>query len=124
MKLEPAPGVKISRIVSLSDDIALKVGSAEHPDRSADSLVNPSSALKFPTRKSLASPCVKCLESPEYQSSTSLLTVALGKDIGGQAIMADLAKMPHLLVAGATGSGKSICINILISSISVSGPPR
>ena len=73
--------------------------------------------IEVPNREPFGVMLREVLESEEYQKAQSLLTVALGKDIAGQAIMADLAKMPHLLVAGATGSGKSICINILISSI-------
>ena len=115
-ELEPAPGVKISRIVSLSDDIALKLAA---PSIRIEAPIPGKSVIgiEVPNKEVFGVSLREVLESPEYQSSTSLLTVALGKDIGGQAIMADLAKMPHLLVAGATGSGKSICINILISSI-------
>ncbi len=115
-ELEPAPGVKISRIVSLSDDIALKLAA---PSIRIEAPIPGKSVIgiEVPNREVFGVSLREVLESPEYQASTSLLTVALGKDIGGQSIMADLAKMPHLLVAGATGSGKSICINILISSI-------
>ena len=115
-ELEPAPGVKISRIVNLSDDIALKLAApsirieAPIPGKSVIGIEVPNSEVFGVTLREV-------LENGDYQSSASLLTVALGKDIAGQSIMADLAKMPHLLVAGATGSGKSICINILISSI-------
>ena len=115
-ELEPAPGVKISRIVSLADDIALKLAA---PSIRIEAPIPGKSVIgiEVPNREVFGVSLREVLESPEYQASTSLLTVALGKDIGGQSIMADLAKMPHLLVAGATGSGKSICINILISSI-------
>ena len=115
-ELEPAPGVKISRIVSLADDIALKLAA---PSIRIEAPIPGKSVIgiEVPNKEVFGVSLREVLETPEYQSSSSLLTVALGKDIGGQAIMADLAKMPHLLVAGATGSGKSICINILISSI-------
>jgi S-DNA-T family DNA segregation ATPase FtsK/SpoIIIE len=115
-ELEPAPGVKISRIVSLSDDIALKLAA---PSIRIEAPIPGKSVIgiEVPNKEVFGVTLREVLESSEYQSSSSLLTVALGKDITGQAIMADLAKMPHLLVAGATGSGKSICINILISSI-------
>ncbi len=115
-ELEPAPGVKISRIVSLSDDIALKLAA---PSIRIEAPIPGKSVIgiEVPNKEVFGVTLREVLESSEYQSSSSLLTVALGKDIAGQAIMADLAKMPHLLVAGATGSGKSICINILISSI-------
>ncbi len=115
-ELEPAPGVKISRIVSLSDDIALKLAA---PSIRIEAPIPGKSVIgiEVPNKETFGVSLREVLESEEYQSAGSLLTVALGKDIAGQAIMADLAKMPHLLVAGATGSGKSICINILISSI-------
>lgn len=115
-ELEPAPGVKISRIVSLADDIALKLAA---PSIRIEAPIPGKSVIgiEVPNKEVFGVSLREVLETTEYQSSASLLTVALGKDIGGQAIMADLAKMPHLLVAGATGSGKSICINILISSI-------
>ena len=115
-ELEPAPGVKISRIVSLSDDIALKLAA---PSIRIEAPIPGKSVIgiEVPNREPFGVMLREVLESEEYQKAQSLLTVALGKDIAGQAIMADLAKMPHLLVAGATGSGKSICINILISSI-------
>jgi len=115
-ELEPAPGVKISRIVSLADDIALKLAA---PSIRIEAPIPGKSVIgiEVPNKEVFGVSLREVLETSEYQSSSSLLTVALGKDIGGQAIMADLAKMPHLLVAGATGSGKSICINILISSI-------
>ena len=115
-ELEPAPGVKISRIVSLSDDIALKLAA---PSIRIEAPIPGKSVIgiEVPNKEVFGVSLREVLETEEFQSATSLLTVALGKDIAGQAIMADLAKMPHLLVAGATGSGKSICINILISSI-------
>lgn len=115
-ELEPAPGVKISRIVSLSDDIALKLAA---PSIRIEAPIPGKSVIgiEVPNREPFGVMLREVLESEEYQKAQSLLTVALGKDIAGQAIMADLAKMPHLLVAGATGSGKSICINILICSI-------
>ena len=115
-ELEPAPGVKISRIVNLADDIALKLAA---PSIRIEAPIPGKSVIgiEVPNIEVFGVSLREVLENGDYQSSASLLTVALGKDIAGQAIMADLAKMPHLLVAGATGSGKSICINILISSI-------
>ena len=64
------------------------------------------------------------LESPEYQNKPMALPIALGKDLGGRAVIADLAKMPHLLIAGATGSGKSICVNTLITSLIYRHTPK
>ncbi|MDR3592234.1 MAG: DNA translocase FtsK 4TM domain-containing protein [Negativicutes bacterium] len=115
-ELEPGAGVKVSRIVSLADDIALKLAApgvrieAPIPGKAAV-------GIEVPNKEVSSVPLREVLESNEFQQATSRLTVALGKDITGLPIMADLAKMPHLLVAGATGSGKSVCINTLIVSI-------
>lgn len=115
-ELEPAPGVKVSRIVSLSDDIALKMAApgvrieAPIPGKAAV-------GIEVPNKEISSVPLREVLESDEFQRAASRLTVALGKDIAGQTIIADLSKMPHLLVAGATGSGKSVCINTIIVSI-------
>lgn len=115
-ELEPAPGVKVSRIVSLSDDIALKMAAsgvrieAPIPGKAAV-------GIEVPNKEIASVPLREVLESDEFQRASSRLTVALGKDIAGQTIIADLAKMPHLLVAGATGSGKSVCINTIIVSV-------
>lgn len=115
-ELEPAPGVKVSKIVNLSDDIALKLAApgvrieAPIPGKAAI-------GIEVPNKDVGSVHLREVLESDEFQKAPSRLTVALGKDIAGLPIIADLAKMPHLLVAGATGSGKSVCINTLITSI-------
>ncbi len=115
-ELEPAPGVKVSKIVNLSDDLALKLASsgvrieAPIPGKAAIGIEVPNKELSGVALREV-------LETDEFVRSSSGLTVALGKDIAGQPIVADLAKMPHLLVAGATGSGKSVCINTLITSV-------
>ncbi|WP_376748905.1 FtsK/SpoIIIE family DNA translocase [Anaerospora hongkongensis] len=115
-ELEPAPGVKVSKIVNLSDDIALKLAApgvrieAPIPGKAAIGIEVPNKDVASVHQREV-------LESEEFQKAPSRLTVALGKDIAGMPIIADLAKMPHLLVAGATGSGKSVCINTLITSI-------
>ncbi|HWR43094.1 FtsK/SpoIIIE family DNA translocase [Sporomusa sp.] len=115
-ELEPAPGVKVSKIVNLSDDLALKLASsgvrieAPIPGKAAIGIEVPNKELSGVALREV-------LEADEFQRSSSGLTVALGKDIAGQPIVTDLAKMPHLLVAGATGSGKSVCINTLITSV-------
>ncbi|WP_425060924.1 DNA translocase SpoIIIE [Sporomusa carbonis] len=115
-ELEPAPGVKVSKIVNLADDLALKLASsgvrieAPIPGKAAIGIEVPNKELSGVALREV-------LEAEEFQRSSSVLTVALGKDIAGQPIVADLAKMPHLLVAGATGSGKSVCINTLITSV-------
>ncbi|MEI6286860.1 MAG: DNA translocase FtsK, partial [Bacillota bacterium] len=109
-------GVKVSRITNLADDIALKfaVGGvrieAPIPGKAAI-------GIEVPNRTSDGVCLREIIESAEYQASTSPLTVGLGKDIAGNIVITDLAKMPHLLVAGSTGSGKSVCINTIISSI-------
>lgn len=115
-ELEPAPGVKVSRIVALADDLALQLAAsgvrieAPIPGKAAIGIEVPN--------KHVATVCLReVLESPAFQQETKPLLVGLGKDIGGLPMMADLAKMPHLLVAGATGSGKSVCINGIILSL-------
>ncbi|HEY3423165.1 MAG TPA: DNA translocase FtsK 4TM domain-containing protein, partial [Negativicutes bacterium] len=115
-ELEPAPGVKVSKIVNLADDLALKLAApgirieAPIPGKAAI-------GIEVPNKEVSGVQLREVLESEEFQHASSRLTVALGKDIAGQSIITDLSKMPHLLVAGATGSGKSVCINTLITSI-------
>jgi len=115
-ELEPAAGVKVSRIVSLADDIALKL--AAHGVRMEAPIPGKAAiGIEVPNKEITPVSLREVIESEAFQRGVSRLTVALGKDIAGQPIVADLAKMPHLLVAGATGSGKSVCINTLIVSI-------
>ena len=114
-ELEPAPGVKVSKITNLAEDIALALAAPSVriepiPGKAAIGIEVPNSKLEGVRLREV-------LESEKFAQAKSKLTVGLGKDIGGKAIFADLAKMPHLLVAGATGSGKSVCINTLICSI-------
>ena len=115
-EIEPAPGVKVSKIVSLADDIALKLAAtgvrieAPIPGKAAV-------GIEVPNRQVTGVAFCEVVESTSFQKAASLLTVGLGKDIAGQIILADLGKMPHLLVAGATGSGKSVCINTMIASL-------
>jgi len=115
-EIQPATGVKVSRIVSLTDDLALALAAkdirmeAPIPGKSAIGIEVPNAEVAVVSLREV-------LESPQYQDAPSKLTVALGRDISGEPIVADLARMPHLLVAGATGSGKSVCINGLIMSI-------
>jgi S-DNA-T family DNA segregation ATPase FtsK/SpoIIIE len=122
-ELEPAPGVKVSKIVNLADDIALKLAAtgvrieAPIPGKSVI-------GIEVPNKDIAGVHLRDVLESREFQQTHSHLTVGLGKDIAGQPIIADLAKMPHLLVAGATGSGKSVCINTLITSILFKATPE
>ncbi len=121
-ELEPAAGVKVSRIVSLSDDIALKL--AAHGVRMEAPIPGKAAiGIEVPNKEITPVSLREVVEGEEFQRGLSRLTVALGKDIAGQPIVADLAKMPHLLVAGATGSGKSVCINTLIVSILLKARP-
>lgn len=120
-ELEPAPGVKVSKITNLADDIALRLAASsvrieQIPGKSAIGIEVPNKELEGVELREV-------LESPKFADAKSRLTVGLGMDIGGQAIFADLAKMPHLLVAGATGSGKSVCINTLITSVLFKAKP-
>ncbi len=120
-ELEPAPGVKVSKITNLADDIALSLAAFSVriepiPGKAAIGIEVPNKELEGVQLREV-------LESEKFSSAKSRLTVGLGMDIGGQAIFADLGKMPHLLVAGATGSGKSVCINTLITSILFKAKP-
>ncbi len=115
-ELQPAPGVKVSRIVNLSDDIALNLAAsgvrieAPIPGKAAI-------GVEVPNRDISQVLLREVLESNSFLDHPSELCFALGKDIAGKPIIADIARMPHLLIAGATGSGKSVCINSLIISI-------
>lgn len=120
-ELEPAPGVKVSKITNLSDDLALSLAAFSVriepiPGKSAIGIEVPNKELEGVQLREV-------LENEAFSAAKSKLTVGLGMDIGGQAIFADLAKMPHLLVAGATGSGKSVCVNTLITSILFKAKP-
>lgn len=121
-ELEPAAGVKVSKIVGLSDDIALKLAAtgirmeAPIPGKAAI-------GIEVPNKDVTGVHLREVLESEAFSKAESRLTVALGKDIAGQPIIADLSKMPHMLVAGATGSGKSVCINTLLTSILFKATP-
>ena len=122
-ELTPAPGVKISKITNLADDIALGLASsgvrieAPIPNKSAVGIEVPNKTRSTVTLREVIS-------SDEYKNNKgNLLTVALGKDITGNISCADLAKMPHLLIAGTTGSGKSVCLNGMIASILYNATP-
>jgi S-DNA-T family DNA segregation ATPase FtsK/SpoIIIE len=115
-ELQPSPGVKVSKIVNLSDDIALGLAAsgirieAPIPGKAAV-------GIEVPNRKQTAVFLREVLENEEFIESKKKLAFALGKDISGKCVVGDLSKMPHTLIAGATGSGKSVCINSLIISI-------
>ncbi|MFO7153659.1 MAG: DNA translocase FtsK [Caldicoprobacter oshimai] len=122
-ELQPAPGVKVSRIVSLADDIALNLAA---PSVRIEAPIPGKAAVGIEVPNRDVSPVLlrEVLESEEFIFHPSKLAVALGKDIAGKNVIADIARMPHLLIAGATGSGKSVCINTMIVSILYKASPR
>jgi S-DNA-T family DNA segregation ATPase FtsK/SpoIIIE len=115
-ELQPAPGIKVSRITSLTNDLALSLATSEIrieapiPGKSAVGIEVPNKVKTSVFLRSL-------IEAKEYKTAETNIPFALGKDIAGKNIVASIEKMPHLLIAGATGSGKSVCINSLIMSI-------
>ncbi len=121
-ELQPSAGVKISKITSLADDIALNLA-AEGVRIEAPIPGKAAVGIEIPNRTGKVVRVRDLLESPAFTGSKSKLTVALGKDIAGNAIVTDIAKMPHGLIAGSTGSGKSVCINTLIMSILYKASP-
>lgn len=122
-ELQPSPGVKVSKIVNLTDDIALNLAAqnirveAPIPGKSAV-------GIEVPNEDSMIVTLREVIESKPFKESDSKLTFVLGKNISGNPIVADLAKMPHMLIAGATGSGKSVCVNTLITSILFKSTPE
>ena len=122
-ELQPDQGVKVSRIVSLSDDIKLNLAVADIrieapiPGKAAVGIEVPNTHKEMVHLRDL-------LESDKCKQAKSKLAFAVGKDIGGQTVVADIEKMPHLLIAGATGSGKSVCINTIIMSILFRADPN
>ena len=120
-ELEPAPGTKSARVIGLADDIARSMSAISArvsvvPGRNAI-------GIELPNAKRETVWLTEILSSQEYEKTASALTLALGKDIGGAPIVADLARMPHLLVAGTTGSGKSVAVNTMILSLLYRLPP-
>jgi S-DNA-T family DNA segregation ATPase FtsK/SpoIIIE len=122
-EIEPAAGVKVRQIAALADDLALAMRApsirivAPIPGRGAVGVEVPN-----PTPETVY--LREVIESREFQLARAALPVALGKDLEGRAVIADLAKMPHLLIAGATGSGKSVCVNTIITSLVYRHTPR
>lgn len=122
-ELQPDHGVKVSRILSLADDIKLNLAVADIrieapiPGKAAIGIEVPNKDNAMVTLREL-------LDTEEFRSHSSKLAFAVGKDIGGKTIITDIAKMPHLLIAGATGSGKSVCINTLIMSLLYKADPK
>ncbi|MBI4778566.1 DNA translocase FtsK 4TM domain-containing protein [Candidatus Desantisbacteria bacterium] len=115
-EVQPGTGVKVSKIVSLSDDLALSLAA---PSIRIEAPIPGKQAvgIEIPNRKANMVGLKEVLLSEQFQNSSSILPLALGKDIMGNPIVTDLTKMPHMLVAGATGSGKSVCINGIIMSL-------
>ena len=121
-ELKPAEGVRVSKIANLADDIALNLAAetirieAPIPGKQAVGIEVPNTEKEMVHLRDV-------LESDEFQGNKSKLSVALGKDVAGNTMVADIAKMPHVLIAGATGSGKSVCINTIITSIIYNSKP-
>ncbi len=122
-EIEPAPGVKVRQIAALADDLALAMRApsirivAPIPGRGAVGVEVPNPTPEMVVLREV-------LESAEFRQMRAALPIALGKDLEGRAVIADLAKMPHLLIAGATGSGKSVCVNTIITSLAYRHTPR
>ena len=121
-ELQPSPGVKVSKIVNLADDISLNLAAsgvrieAPIPGKAAI-------GIEVPNKEVVAVFLKDVIDSKNFKDYPSKLAFALGKDISGQSIVTDIAKMPHVLIAGATGSGKSVCINSLIISLLFKASP-
>ncbi len=122
-EVAPAPGVKVGRIAALADDLALAMRAqsirivAPIPGKAAVGVEVPNPTARIVTLREL-------IESPEWDRTRATLPLALGRDLEGKPVITDLAKMPHLLIAGATGSGKSVCINTIITSLIYRYTPR
>lgn len=121
-EIQPAAGVKISKITNLADDIALNLAAsgvrieAPIPNKAAV-------GIELPNKNRQSVTLREVIDTPAYKNAKSKLTVALGKDITGEFVYSDLVKMPHLLIAGTTGSGKSVCLNSMIVSILYNATP-
>ncbi len=121
-ELQPEPGVKVSKIVSLTDDLKLALAAtdirieAPIPGKSAV-------GIEVPNKENTMVSLRELIDSERFKKAESCLSFAVGKDIAGQVIVSDIAKMPHVLIAGSTGSGKSVCINTLIMSILYKAKP-
>ena len=122
-EVEPAPGVKVRQIATLSNDLALAMRApsirivAPIPGRGAVGVEVPNPVAEIVSFREL-------IETKEFQSARAALPIAIGKDLEGKPVIADLAKMPHLLIAGATGSGKSVCVNTIVTSLVYRHTPR
>ena len=121
-ELKPAEGVRVSKIANLADDIALNLA-AETIRIEAPIPGKQAVGIEVPNKEKETVHLREVLESEEFQNNKSKLTIALGKDVAGNPQLADIAKMPHVLIAGSTGSGKSVCINTIITSIIYNAKP-
>lgn len=122
-ELQPAAGVKISKITNLADDIALNLATAgvriEAPIPNKAAI-----GIEVPNKKTAAVNFRDVIDTEKFANAKSKLTAALGKDIAGNVVVADLTKMPHILIAGTTGSGKSVCVNSMIMSVLFKSSPE
>lgn len=122
-EIQPSPGVKVSKIMNLTNDIALSLAvtdvriEAPIPGKAAV-------GIEVPNKTNSTVFLRDVIDTPDFTKSTSKVTIGLGKDIGGNPVLTDLSKMPHLLIAGATGAGKSVCINTIICSILYKANPN
>ena len=121
-EIQPRPGVKVSKIVNLTDDIALSLAAKsirmEAPIPGKNAI-----GIEVPNEESQMVGIREIMESKEFNGYPSKLAMGLGKDVAGRIIIGDIAKMPHLLIAGSTGSGKSVCVNTLITSLVYKAKP-
>ena len=121
-ELKPAEGVRVSKIAKLADDIALNLA-AESIRIEAPIPGKQAVGIEIPNKENEIVHLRDIIDSDNFRSSESKLAMALGKDVAGEEVIADIAKMPHVLIAGSTGSGKSVCINTLITSIIYKAKP-
>lgn len=121
-ELKPAEGVRVSKIANLADDIALNLA-AETIRIEAPIPGKQAVGIEVPNKEKEVVHFREVLDSDEFRSNKSKLTIGLGKDVAGNVQLADIAKMPHVLIAGSTGSGKSVCINTIITSIIYNAKP-
>ena len=121
-ELKPAEGTRVSKIANLADDIALNLA-AETIRIEAPIPGKQAVGIEVPNKEKEAVHLREVIESSEFENNKSKLSVALGKDVAGKTIIADIGKMPHVLIAGSTGSGKSVCINSIITSIIYKAKP-
>ena len=121
-ELKPAEGTRVSKIANLADDIALNLA-AETIRIEAPIPGKQAVGIEVPNKQKEAVHLREVIESDEFENNKSKLSVALGKDVAGKTVVADIGKMPHVLIAGSTGSGKSVCINTIITSIIYNAKP-